>query len=73
MPTSCGSPAYDQDPSSTGRYKALSDVELATVAWIDRWNHRRLHSSIGNGPPAQYEAEPRYGQTSATAPAVLSI
>jgi putative transposase len=31
-------------------------VELATLAWVDWFNHRRLLSSIGNIPPAEAEA-----------------
>jgi transposase InsO family protein len=33
-------------------------VELATLAWVDWFNHRRLLEPIGNMPPA--EAEARY-------------
>jgi hypothetical protein len=32
------------------------EVELATLAWIDWFNHRRLHGQIGNLPPAELEA-----------------
>ena len=31
-------------------------VELATLTWVDWFNHRRLLSSIGNIPPAEAEA-----------------
>ena len=31
-------------------------VELATLIWVDWFNHRRLLSSIGNIPPAEAEA-----------------
>jgi putative transposase len=31
-------------------------VELATLKWVDWFNHRRLLSSIGNIPPAEAEA-----------------
>ncbi len=32
-------------------------VELATLNWVDWFNHRRLLTSIGNVPPAELEAE----------------
>ena len=38
-----------------GPYKTLSDVEFATAAWVDWYNHDRLHSSIGLVPPVEYE------------------
>lgn len=38
-----------------GAYKTIADVEWATAGWVDWWNHRRLHSSIGMVPPAEYE------------------
>ena len=39
-----------------GPYKTIADVEYATAGWVDWYNTRRLHSSIGNVPPAAYEA-----------------
>ena len=36
----------------------MQAVELATLAWVDWFNHRRLLEPIGNVPPA--EAEERY-------------
>ena len=41
-----------------GPWKTLSDVELATLEWVDWFNNRRLLEPIGNIPPA--EAETRY-------------
>jgi hypothetical protein len=38
-----------------GPYKALADVEYATAGWIDWYNHRRLHGSLGMVPPAEFE------------------
>ncbi len=35
-----------------------SDVEFATLEWVDWFNNRRLLEPIGNIPPA--EAEERY-------------
>jgi len=39
-----------------GPWRTLEDVELATLAYVDWYNHRRLHSQIGNLPPAELEA-----------------
>ncbi|MGH7868351.1 MAG: IS3 family transposase, partial [Candidatus Dormibacteraceae bacterium] len=38
-----------------GPWKTVDDVELATLAWVDWWNHRRLHGACGDIPPAEYE------------------
>ncbi len=38
-----------------GPYKAIADVEFATAGWVDWYNTRRLHSSLGYVPPAEYE------------------
>jgi hypothetical protein len=37
--------------------QGLDDVELATLEWVDWWNHRRLLEPIGNVPPAEKEAD----------------
>ena len=37
-------------------WKNLQDVELATLDWVDWFNHRRLLGPIGNIPPAEAEA-----------------
>jgi putative transposase len=37
-------------------WKGLADVELATAEWVDWFNHQRLHSAIGDIPPAEHEA-----------------
>lgn len=39
-----------------GAYRTISDVEFATAAWVDWYNHRRLHSSLGMLTPSEYEA-----------------
>jgi putative transposase len=36
-------------------YKTLADVEYATAGWVDWYNNRRLHSSLGFTPPIEYE------------------
>jgi len=38
-----------------GPYKTIGDVEFATVGWVDWYNTRRLHSSLGYIPPAEFE------------------
>jgi putative transposase len=39
-----------------GPWKTLSDLELATLEWVDWFNTTRLHSACGRLSPAQYEA-----------------
>ena len=39
------------------RWKTRSELELATVEWINWYNHTRLHGEIGDVPPAEFEAE----------------
>jgi putative transposase len=39
-----------------GSWRSREQVELATAAWVDWWNHRRLHSATDHVPPAEYEA-----------------
>ncbi len=34
-----------------GPWRTPEQVELATLEWIDWWNHRRLHEAIGYAPP----------------------
>ena len=38
-----------------GPYRTIADVEYATAGWVDWYNNRRLHSSIGMIPPAEHE------------------
>ncbi len=38
-----------------GPYKTLADVEYATAGWVDWYNERRLHGSLGNVPPVEFE------------------
>ena len=42
------------------RWPNRAAVELATLEWVDWYNHRRLLEPIGDVPPA--EAEERYYQ-----------
>jgi putative transposase len=39
-----------------GPWRGLDDVEIATLEWVDWWNHRRLLEPIGRIPPAEAEA-----------------
>ena len=48
-----------------GPWRSMEAIELATLEWVDWFNHRRLLESIGNVPPA--EAEARYHVTLAEA------
>ncbi|MCQ0024260.1 IS3 family transposase [Streptomyces somaliensis DSM 40738] len=36
-------------------WETLSDVELATVEYVDWYNHRRLHGETGHVPPGEHE------------------
>jgi putative transposase len=38
-----------------GPWRSIDDVELATLEWIDWFNHRRLHSATDDLPPAEFE------------------
>jgi putative transposase len=38
-----------------GSWKKREDVERATLEWVDWFNKRRLLSSIGDRPPAEFE------------------
>jgi putative transposase len=38
-----------------GPWRGLDDVEYATAEYVDWFNHRRIHGSLGKVPPAEYE------------------
>ena len=38
-----------------GPWRSLEAVEFATLEWVDWYNNRRLHSSLGYLSPAEYE------------------
>ena len=38
-----------------GPWRGLDDLELATLEWVDWFNHRRLLHHIGRIPPAEAE------------------
>jgi len=48
----------------SGPWRNLEEVEFATLEWVDWFNQRRLLSSIGNVPPAEFEAMYYAGQQS---------
>jgi transposase InsO family protein len=54
-------------PFHTGPLKNLADVEFTTMAWVDWFNHRRLHSTLGMLTPAEAEAA-HYAATTALHP-----
>ena len=41
--------------SHEGPYKTLADVEYATAGWVDWYNERRLHGTLGMVTPVEYE------------------
>ena len=38
-----------------GPWRGLDDLELATLEWVDWFNHRRLFHELGRIPPAEFE------------------
>ena len=36
-------------------FKTTADVEYATAGWVDWYNNQRLHGTLGNVPPVEYE------------------
>ena len=38
-----------------GPWRSVAEVELATAAWVDWWNNRRIHGATGGVPPAEFE------------------
>jgi len=43
-----------------GPWKTIDDLELATLAWVTWFNAERLHGTLGDIPPAEYEADYRH-------------
>jgi putative transposase len=40
-----------------GPWRGVDDLELATLGWVHWFNETRLHSSIGDVPPVEFETE----------------
>jgi transposase InsO family protein len=38
-----------------GPWRNMQDLDMATLGWVDWFNHRRLLGPIGNIPPAEAE------------------
>ena len=38
-----------------GHWRNVDDVELATLGWVHWHNTQRLHSHLGDIPPAEFE------------------
>jgi putative transposase len=45
-----------------GPWRGLDDLELATLEWVDWFNHKRLFHELGRIPPAEFEQN-HYVQT----------
>lgn len=60
----CKTEAIRQWPSHRGPLTNLSDVEFTTMAWVDWFNHRRLHSTLGTLTPAE-AVDAHYAPTTA--------
>jgi transposase InsO family protein len=44
-------------------WRSRSELELAIVEWVSWYNHHRLHSSLGDVPPSEFEAPQNYAIT----------
>ena len=38
-----------------GPWRSLTDVEMATLEWVDWYNHDRLHGALDGVPPVEFE------------------
>jgi transposase InsO family protein len=57
---------------SNGPWRTIEEVEFATLEWVDWFNNRRLLSSIGDIPPAEFEVMYYEAQESSTKEAGLN-
>jgi putative transposase len=48
--------SYKTELISDRVWRSRAEVELATVQWVAWFNHDRLHSSLGDIPPVEFEA-----------------
>ena len=37
-------------------WRTIEDLELATLGWVHWFNNERLHGTLGDIPPAEFEA-----------------
>ncbi len=54
-------------PFPTGPFRAIADIAYATMGWVDWFNARRLHSTLGDITPDEVEAI-HYAQQSTLQP-----
>ena len=47
---------YRESGNQRGPWRYCEAVELATLHWVHRYNHRRLFGPLGHVPPAAFEA-----------------
>jgi len=47
---------YKTELRRQGPWRHAEQVELETLPYIEWWKHRRLHSELGDVPPAEFEA-----------------
>ncbi len=52
-------------PATSGPWKTIDDLELATLGWVHWHNTQRLHGYLGDVPPAEFEESFYAGVTSA--------
>ncbi|SDE50261.1 Integrase core domain-containing protein [Rhodococcus tukisamuensis] len=45
-----------RSPFLPGAIKTIDDIEFATMGWVDWFNTRRLHSTLGCITPDEFEA-----------------
>jgi putative transposase len=43
-----------------GPWQNIGEVDIATQAWADWYNNRRLHGACGGRPPTEFEALSRW-------------
>ena len=46
----------DGSPFRHGPLRSIDDIEWVTTGWVDWYNARRLHSTLGDLPPDEFEA-----------------
>ena len=46
-----------------GPWRGLDDVELATLGWVHWFNNQRLHGTLDDVPPVEFEAAWRAGRS----------